>query len=153
MQITHRTAITLSGILWLSVGLMLLTIGLGLFNGILQGLHVNLPLMSFFSLFTAEPDYPLLFLIVAALILGHFKGRFVLKKSAQRAVSRIQTLNNPTPVTQVYSKAYFFLILGMMFLGFSIRWLGVPADIRGFIDVTVGAALINGSLIYFRYLW
>ena len=39
----------------------------------------------------------------------------------------------------------------MVFLGISMRFLPLAQDIRGFVDLTIGAALMNGALLYFRF--
>ena len=38
-----------------------------------------------------------------------------------------------------------------MLMGMSLRWVSIPYDIKGVIDVAVGSALANGSAFYFRY--
>jgi hypothetical protein len=38
----------------------------------------------------------------------------------------------------------------MMALGLVFRFLPIPIDLRGLIDVAIGSALINGAMLYFR---
>jgi hypothetical protein len=78
------------------------------------------------------------------------KGRFVLSKTVRRVVHRISSLSEPIRFLDVYSAKYFVLIASMILLGMTLRWLSVPSDIRGMIDVAVGSALMNGAMLYFR---
>jgi hypothetical protein len=91
-----------------------------------------------------------LVLITIGLILGFIKGRYIFAKTIRRIVARILSLNPPIKISQVYSKGYLLLIGGMIFLGLSMRWLGVPTEIRGIINVAIGSALMNGAVAYFR---
>jgi hypothetical protein len=38
----------------------------------------------------------------------------------------------------------------MMMLGMIFRYLPIPIDVRGFIDLAIGSALMNGAMLYFR---
>jgi hypothetical protein len=38
----------------------------------------------------------------------------------------------------------------MVLLGLVIRFLPIPIDARGLVDVAIGSALINGAMLYFR---
>jgi hypothetical protein len=87
-------------------------------------------------------------LIGAALLVGFIKGRFVLAKTVQRIVAHIASAPEPVRFASVYPKSYFILLAGMMCLGFFLRL--VPIEWRGFIDVAVGSALMNGAMLYFR---
>jgi hypothetical protein len=43
------------------------------------------------------------------------------------------------------------MLMGIMILlGLSMKWLGLPIEIRGTIDVAIGSALMNGGIAYFR---
>lgn len=126
MKCEQQKLIIFSGMIWLAAGIFLLNLGL--------------------NLLSTEP----LVLIPLALIVGIAKGRFVLKKSALRVVNRIRSLPNPAPITQAYSLAYILLIASMVGIGMLIKFFECPNDIRGFVDTAIGAALIQGSLHYFR---
>lgn len=91
-----------------------------------------------------------LLLIALSLLVGFIKGRWVLVKSVQRTVTRILSQPAPLKFSQIYAKSYYFLILGMMGLGFLIKFLPLAADFKGMVDVAVGSALINGAILYFR---
>lgn len=89
-------------------------------------------------------------IIFFALIVGFAKGRFVFVKTVNRVVSRIRSLSLPIRFSQVYTKSYWILIGSMMMLGMLFRFLPIPIDIRGFVDVAIGSALMNGAMLYFR---
>jgi hypothetical protein len=38
----------------------------------------------------------------------------------------------------------------MILLGLSMRFMPILIDVRGVIDVAIGFALLNGSMLYFR---
>jgi hypothetical protein len=57
-------------------------------------------------------------------------------------------LQAPIRFVDAYPKSYWLLLASMMALGFLLRL--VPVEVRGFIDVVVGSALLNGALLYFR---
>lgn len=125
----HRTWISLSGALWACIGCWLLFKGL--------------------KILSALPDRDgATWWIGAGLFIGFLKGRFVLSKTVRRLTDRIAKLSLPIRWSTVYPKSYWFLLGGMMLLGFAFRFL--PLQWRGFADVAVGSALMNGALLYFR---
>lgn len=150
MQLRHSTLVAISGVIWLAIGIFLLTLGLNLLTGTLVSVEKNYPLLSILNGFIGSHEQSVILLVAVSLAIGYFKGRYVLAKSAHRVVTRIQTFPNPTSVGNLYSIPYYLLIVGMMGLGMLIKVFGVPSDIRGFVDVAIGAALINGAMIYFR---
>lgn len=125
----HRSWIALSGVVWFFIGGMLLY----------KGLH-----------FIAEGTMKKEWLLAAGLLIGFFKGRFVLIKTVRRQVLRIASLPLPIRWSQVYPLAYYFLIAGMMGLGMLMRVIPLSVDFRGVIDVAIGSALIHGALAYFQ---
>jgi hypothetical protein len=133
LKCSHATLVYLSGLVWLVVGIALLRLGLVLLMG--SGMEATL----------------LTIVGVAAFVVGYFKGRFVLGKSAVKGVERIRQMPNPSPISQIYSPKYYILLGGMILLGVSIKYLGLPNGVRGFIDVAIGMALLTGALIYFRH--
>ena len=60
------------------------------------------------------------------------------------------SLQQPIKFAQVYSRGYLMLIAGMILLGLSMKWLGLPSEIRGVVNVAIGSALMNGAMAYFR---
>lgn len=155
MKCKQTTLVTLSGLVWLAVGGWLLTLGLTL---LMRGVEPSNSLAVYPWLEGLAPilgslEYAAILLIAVGLFIGYFKGRYVLAKSAHRGLAHIRALPPEAPFYQMYATRNYILIGLMMGLGMSIKAFGVPSDIRGFIDVAVGSALIQGSMTYFRGLW
>lgn len=90
-------------------------------------------------------------LIALSLGLGWIKGRFALTKTATRVTNRILSQPSPVGISSVYGKGYLALVSCMIALGISLKWTGIPPDVRGVIDLTVGSALVHASVFYFRW--
>ena len=151
MHISKTVWIVISGMVWFVVGMGLLTLGMNfiVFTAQLQ-VQQEGSAMAWLVSFAGGNEQAALALITLGLIVGFMKGRFVLVKMTKRVVSRILALKDPISFSQVYSKGYIFLIGGMVLLGISMKWLHLPLEIRGFVDVAVGSALMNGASGYFR---
>ncbi len=143
-----------SGIVWLVVGGWLLSFGLGLAGSALQVALLTPesidPFLSMVAQLIGGVDRAGVVIIAAALLIGYLKGRFVLIKSVRRVLARAQNIGLPIPLNKLYGKGYLMLIAGMMLLGMSMKWLALPNAVRGFVDIAVGSALINGALLFFR---
>ncbi len=151
MKIRQKTAIILSGIIWMGVGIFLLTKGFSLL------LHPKVDqaptfLTNYMKSLAGNMEQGMLLLICFGLFIGFLKGRFVLSKTANRTISRIVSLSDPCSLSEVYSKGYVILLASMMTLGMALKWFPIPHDIKGLIDVIIGSALTNGSAFYFRHL-
>jgi hypothetical protein len=148
MRINPRHGIIFSGCLWMLVGVFLLTKGLkylvisayGQSDGVIEAL-VKI---------TGDRKQASLILMAAGLFAGFIKGRWVLVKTVKRVVAKISSLPNPAKISEIYSLGYVFLILGMVVLGISLKWLPIASSVRGFVDMAIGSALINGAMLYFR---
>jgi len=153
----HKTLILISGLIWLGVGIVLLPLGLRFIAASAAenaSLHSDrVPLLEFFSDWAGGSEQAGLFLITAGLALGYAKGRFILSRSVNRLVKRIRSFPEPAPISKIYSPPYYLLLCTMLFVGLGIKYLGIPYDIRGLIDVAIGAALLNGAMLYFRKLF
>jgi hypothetical protein len=144
---THRNWIAISGFIWLAIGTLLLYKGLRLISEATMS-----PGSLCFQMQTVfgSPQKSGTFFIAAALFVGFLKGRFVLSKTVQRVTLRIASLPLPIRFKSVYAPSYWILIGGMMALGMTLRFVSIPVDLRGFVDTAIGAALINGAMLYFR---
>lgn len=154
LKFNHFTLIILSGLLWLAVGTFLLTLGLNLLVEAARyenalGLY-SYPLIDNIAPYVAGWYNAAVLLIALSLAIGYFKARFVLSKSVTRITRRITTLPNPASLFTIYNAPYYLLIGLMICLGIAIKFFGLTSDIRGVVDVTIGSALINGSVLYFR---
>ncbi len=143
----HRGWIVLSGFLWFLIGAFLLCKGLQYITAaIFQTESLCYRMQGIFG--SAQRGATAL--IAIGLFVGFLKGRFVLVKTVRRVVNRIAALPLPIRLKDAYSRSYWILIGSMMALGMSFRFLPMPIDLRGTIDVAIGSALINGAMLYFR---
>lgn len=149
LKLSHQVLVIISGLIWFAIGFYLLQLGLGLLLATLQT-NGHYPLISVLKNYFGGPEGSILLIVSVSLAIGYFKGRHVLGKSAHRGVQRILTFPNPTSIGNIYSPKYYILLGCMVALGMSVKYFGFSHDIRGFVDVTIGAALINGAVIYFR---
>lgn len=133
MQFKPRTLLLLNGAMWLFMGTFLMKKGF-------QYLLV--------------PDSMAIapFIIAGGLMLGYFKGRYVLRKTAHRLIENLNKHPLHAPLHAPYDKKYFILVAAMIGLSISFSLFGISPLVRGSIDVTIGAALIHGSLTYFYAL-
>ncbi|PJD98256.1 MAG: hypothetical protein CK425_00830 [Parachlamydia sp.] len=152
-KVSHKTLVAISGSVWIGVGLFLLQLGIGL---LLEAMRIQLivqtdkfPILNFLA-GMGGVKVAALMLVILSLIVGFFKGRFVLRKTVVRSVARIRSFPDPTMIYHLYSKGNIVLILAMMGLGMLMRFLGVASDVRAFIDIAVGMALIQGGVLYLR---
>ena len=150
LQVSHKTLIYLSGLIWFIVGFLLLRLGLNLLMSITPGEATTLPLISLLLPFVSQHNQAITAVLCFACVIGYLKGRFVLGKSVQKGVVRIVSFPNPTSLGNIYSLKYYLLLGGMVGLGMSIKFLGLTNDVRGLIDVAIGIALLVGAMNYFR---
>lgn len=150
MKWKHRSLMRISSSVWLTIGALLFFVG---FSLVLKIPH--LPPTSHSSSLKAllsfgSPENICIALIAFGLLIGYFKGQYALAKSAKRMASRLQAAPNPASLGTLFSPGYRLLVLGMMSLGMSMQFFGVPPEIRGFIDIAVGTGLIQGGVISLR---
>jgi hypothetical protein len=151
----HRTLIFISGCIWLLTGCFLLPVGLKLIYDSVQKINLmtaseSLPVLNFLNNWFERLELAAILLVALCVLLGFFKGRFVLSKSVNRLVRRIRSFPNPTHLLNLYSPSYYLLLASMILIGFSIKYFQLSRDIRGVVDVVIGSALICSSLFYFR---
>lgn len=95
----------------------------------------------------------IVFSVILGIMIGFFKGLFVLSKSARKNRSRIQGLESPVKIHQLFSKPFYGLIAGMMLLGILVRsfneYLGGYIVVAG-IYCAIGVALMVGSRAYWK---
>lgn len=143
--------IVISGMLWFSVGVWLLALGTNFIvqKALLQP-HESLSVVARLAQLTGGRESGAFMWIMLALLVGFFKGRFMLAKTVYRVVFRLRQLPEPISIRSVYRLRDVALIGVMIGLGLCMKWFAVPLEIRGFVDVAVGSALINGAVLYFR---
>ncbi len=146
----HRGWIALSGLIWFAIGASLLSKGLRLLSeATVQPTSLCHRMAATFG----TPQKAATFLIALAVFIGYLKGRFVLIKTVRRVVSHIAALPLPIRFTNAYRRSYWILLASMFTLGITFRFLPLPIDIRGAIDIAIGSALIQGALLYFRSIY
>lgn len=152
-KFSHMTLIALSGFVWFVVGCILLPLGLNFVVATLLQENAALPhpVLNFFAPMVGGLDQAALLWIALMLIVGFIKGRRVFAKGVTRSVARIKTLPNPASLSKIYTPGYYLLLGSMVLLGILVRY--TPLDVRGGVDIAVGAALINGAVLYFREAW
>jgi hypothetical protein len=92
--------------------------------------------------------------IVAALVIGIAKGKFVLSKTSQRNIERIDAMTEPQKPMYVYSTKSWITIAVMVLLGVALNQGWIPLDLfwRGAVNLGIGSGLIISSLKYLRTL-
>lgn len=155
MKFKHRTLISVAGALWFVIGIFLLTLGIRFIMHTVRDPSLLLEpgrfsILSVATYFVSNLNNAVILLLTSALILGYLKGRIALGKTVHKQIERISSLPNPAKLKFLYTKGHYLLIAFMIGLGFSMRFLPITLDTRGFIDVAIGSALINGALLYFR---
>ena len=97
----------------------------------------------------AETDLTLLIVaLVITIAVGIGKGKFVLSKTSQRNIERIQQLDGPQKLVQIYSTRSWIIIGIMLALSASLTFFSTPIFWRGIVNLGVGLALIMSSLNY-----
>jgi hypothetical protein len=149
MKLKHSSVVFFSCFSWLGIGMVLAI------RGAWHLLQVSIrgpfepAKMRLISLFPSK-EVGFIVVILAAFTLGFLKARYVLIGQIKRAVSRLLQMENPLPISKAYSVSYYFLVLGMVGIGLLLSYFA-PLDIRAFISIFAGIALINGSFIYFHF--
>lgn len=155
MKFKHRTLIAVAGALWFVIGLFLLTLGIRfVMESVRDPSMLDKPgcfsILSLASYFVSSLNNAVILLLTSALLLGYIKGKIALGKTVYKQIDRISGLPNPAKLKFLYTKGHYLLIALMIALGFSMRFLPITLDTRGFIDIAIGSALMNGALLYFR---
>jgi hypothetical protein len=134
--LSARAHLAIAAVIWTVVGSGLLAMG-ALF-------WFHLPYLGFL-------DRNHLSIGGAALGVGLLKGKFVLDRTANGVIERIDTLAEPNPfksVFQMFGAKTLALIAAMMGIGIVLRVAGVSFEVRGLIYLAVGIALLWSSRCY-----
>ena len=138
------------GVFWLVAGILLLRKGLHFLATLSSVDEAVLPIASPLASIAGGLDGAGLLIIAGALALGAIKGRFALRKVAFRLIERVRVLPSDASVSSVFGVGYVVLIAGAMTMGWTLNHFGIPTDVRGLVDVAVGSALANSSLVFLR---
>jgi hypothetical protein len=137
--LTKNKLIYIAGGLWGLIGVFLIYRGMGMYQLAVDGQNAT--------------QMGVVFSVTIGIIVGFFKGLFVLSKSARKNKSRIEGLESPVKIHDIFSKPFYGLIAGMMLLGFMVRnfneYLGGYIVVAG-IYCGIGIALMVGSRAYWK---
>ncbi len=147
MQFSKKGWLVISGGTWMAIGVMLLVKGLKFVVGAAEG---SSPFLNSLVPLVGTRQQAALLLISGGLLLGFIKGRVVLAKTVSRIAGRLG--EGSIALSQAYDRKYYIVLATMVGVGIGFRFLSIPLDVRGLIDVTIGSALINGAMLYFRKL-
>lgn len=149
MRISPFAALLISFASWISIGIFLLYKGLTLLVG-LATFEAHSSLMTSLSQMAGGVQQAILTCICLGLFVGFMKGRFVLSKTVARLSNRFYSYARPMAFKEMYPVSYLVLIGSMVLLGISLKWLPIPQELRGTVDVAIGSALTNGAFQYLR---
>jgi hypothetical protein len=85
---------------------------------------------------------------LVGLALGTVKGRFVLRRTAQRNIDRLSALERDQRPIHVYGIRSWVVIALMTGVSVGLTLGGVPPLWRGMVNLAIGAALAASSLNY-----
>lgn len=94
-------------------------------------------------------------IVIASIVwlaIGIAKGRYVLAKTSQRNIDRIQAMAEPQRPIRVYSLRSWIVIGLTVSLSLALTLLRTPPFWRGGINLAVGFALLMSSLNYLTTL-
>jgi hypothetical protein len=127
--------------------------GLAFFIWLVGGIVLCVRGVTFINAAPEHPDALMLGVIAAAaLAIGFGKGKFVLSKTSNRNIERIDQFTEPKKPIQVYSVRSWVMIGIMVGISVALNILNVPLLWRGSINLAIGFALIISSLAYLRSL-
>ena len=135
----RKKLLAVAGGIWGLVGLFLISRGAHLYQLAVAEQHAS--------------QQAIIFSGIAGLIIGGIKGKFVLAKTARKNIARIDNLVAPLKLHHVFSKPFYGFILGMMLLGFLLRYLNTYLGgyvVVGAIYCGIGMALIVASRAYWN---
>ena len=132
-----NSLISIAGGLWCVIGLVLFFRGLGMYQLAGQEQHSTQIAITISAIFSG--------------LIGLVKGRFVLSKTARRNRTRINGLEGPVRIHQIFAKPFYILIPLMMGLGILLR--SFNEYLGGYVVVAaiycgIGIALIVSSRTY-----
>jgi hypothetical protein len=99
------------------------------------------------------PNVGVFGLVALALAAGYLKGRFIFSRLALRNIRRIRELSPHKEKICVFAFQAihsYVIVAAMMTLGILLRHSPIPREILAVIYLAIGAALIYGSLPYWR---
>src|SRR5437588_8763452 len=110
MKMSQKTFLTISAVLWLVIGVTLLSFGgFLLLKKALHGKIIRAVILMLFSVLWMR-----------------YKGRFVVDSVVSQSFQKIQAFANPAPFTSLFTKENCMVIAGFLLLGLVMKVIGVP---------------------------
>ncbi len=151
MRFHPSILVSIQGAVWLGVGVFLVCKGVLLITILLTYPEFGSSLFVKGASHLGGTGNGVVLLICLGLFIGWLKARFVLIRVIRKNVTRLLQMPSPIPLKKIYEGRYYLILALMISLGILPRTLGLKNDIHGFIALTIGAALLNGSFLYFRF--
>lgn len=96
---------------------------------------------------------PLMLGGVIALVIGAAKGKFVLSKTSEKNIERLNEMREPARPIHVYSKRSWIVIAVMVGIAILLNTLPqIDLYVRGLVNLAIGCGLLMSSLNYLRAL-
>lgn len=86
----------------------------------------------------------------ASMLVGILKGKFILSKTSDRNVERLNTMTEPQRPLAVYSARSWIVIGVMVLIAVSLNLFGAPLLWRGVIALGIGMGLVVSSMRYLK---
>ena len=90
--------------------------------------------------------------LMVALAVGLAKGRFVLSKTSQRNLDRLNAMPDTYKLVHVYSRRSWIMIGLMVLISLTLTLTHTPLFWRGLVNVAIGFALVVSAQAYVRAL-
>jgi len=132
MKLTYVRGIFISAIVWGAISLRLISKGISFFAEVQSA---QLESMNMINL-----------AIALSLFVGLMKGRWILRKSADRIIASIVSKEEPLAWRSLFPRSFLMVMMLMMSLGIAVGHLPIPLILRASIDLTVGTALMIGFM-------
>ena len=133
MKVGYKALVILAFFIWFAGGMMMSLRGIDFLTA--SGL----------------PQNQLMLPLIAAIIIGYLKGKFVLSKASSKNLIRLAEFTEPQKLIAVYPLRSWILIGVMIGLSLLITtFLSAQPLWRGSVNVGLGMALVASSLVYLK---
>jgi hypothetical protein len=92
----------------------------------------------------------ILILLIGALLVAIAKGNFILKKTAEKTIKRVNRRGDGTCLFGVFSVWQWLVVIAMMSCGRLLRTSGLEDEYLGAMYAAIGAALLVASSVTWK---
>ena len=92
----------------------------------------------------------ILILLIGALLVAIAKGNFILKKTAEKTIKRVNRRGDGTCLFGVFSVWQWLVVIAMMICGRLLRTSGLEDEYLGAMYAAIGAALLVASSVTWK---